>query len=159
MNIIALGFLGSLAAGLMTAAGAAPILFGRTVSRRTNDVLLGFAAGVMLSASFFSLIIPSLEISTRLYGEGYYPVLIAVGGIILGAAAIHLLDERIPHRHFIKGYPLRQAAGPAGFAGSSPRGCCHNPSGWHRRRGQGCGSHGAWRHSASSLTEASRNPA
>ena len=104
MNIIALGFLGSLAAGLMTAAGAAPILFGRTVSRRTNDVLLGFAAGVMLSASFFSLIIPSLEISTRLYGEGYYPVLIAVGGIILGAAAIHLLDERIPHRHFIKGY-------------------------------------------------------
>ena len=66
MNIIALGFLGSLAAGLMTAVGALPVLVGKTVSRRMNDILLGFAAGIMLSASFFSLIIPSLEISTRL---------------------------------------------------------------------------------------------
>ena len=66
MNVIALGFLGSLAAGLMTAVGALPVLVGRTVSRGINDVLLGFAAGVMLSASFFSLIIPSLEISAEL---------------------------------------------------------------------------------------------
>ena len=104
MNIIALGFLGSLAAGLMTAVGALPILVGKTVSRRMNDILLGFAAGIMLSASFFSLIIPSLEISARLYGKGTYPALIAMGGIISGAVAIHLLDEKIPHRHFIKGY-------------------------------------------------------
>ena len=104
MNTIALGFLGSLAAGLMTAVGALPILLGKTVSRRMNDILLGFAAGVMLSASFFSLIIPSLEVSAIQYGAGTYPALIAVGGILLGAAAIYLLDERIPHRHFIKGY-------------------------------------------------------
>jgi ZIP family zinc transporter len=103
MNVIALGFLGSLGAGLMTAVGALPILVGKTISRKINDVLLGFAAGVMLSASFFSLIIPSLKISTRLYGEGAYPALIAVGGIILGAAAINFLDQKIPHRHFIKG--------------------------------------------------------
>lgn len=109
MNTIALGFFGSLAAGLMTAVGALPILVGRTVSRRTNDILLGFAAGIMLSASFFSLIIPSLEISVIQYGKGIYPALIAMGGIILGAAAINLLDERVPHQHFIKGYEGPQA--------------------------------------------------
>ena len=103
MNVLLLGFLGSLAAGLMTAVGALPILMGKIVSRRANDILLGFAAGVMLSASFFSLIIPSLEISVKLYGEGIYPALIAVGGILTGAAAIHFLDEKVPHRHFVKG--------------------------------------------------------
>jgi len=110
MNVIALGLLGSLAAGLMTAVGALPILVGRAVSRRTNDVLLGFAAGVMLSASYFSLIIPGLEISAGLYGEGAVPALIAAGGILLGAAAIYALDERVPHQHFIKGLEGPKAA-------------------------------------------------
>ena len=103
MNVIALGVLGSLAVGLMTTIGALPILIGKTVSRRANDILLGFAAGVMLSASYFSLIIPGLEISEEQYGVGAIPALIAVGGIILGAASIYLLDERVPHQHFSKG--------------------------------------------------------
>ena len=103
MNVIALGFFGSLAAGAMTAVGAVPILIGRTLSRKANDMLLGFAAGVMLTASFFSLIIPSLEISADLYGEGMFPASIAVAGLFLGAMTIQLLDERLPHRHFIKG--------------------------------------------------------
>jgi ZIP family zinc transporter len=87
----------------MTAVGALPILMGKTVSRSMNDILLGFAAGVMLSASYFSLIIPSLEISALQYGEGAVPAMIAVGGIILGATSIYLLDERVPHQHFTKG--------------------------------------------------------
>jgi ZIP family zinc transporter len=103
MNVILLGILGSLAAGLMTAVGALPILVGKAVSRRTNDILLGFAAGVMLSASYFSLIIPGLEIAGDQFGEGAIPALITVGGVILGATAIYLLDERVPHQHFIKG--------------------------------------------------------
>lgn len=103
LSLVLLGFLGSLAAGLMTAVGAIPVLFGRSVSRRANDTLLGFAAGVMLSASFFSLILPSLDISAELYGAGLVPALIAAGGILLGAAAIATLDEAIPHKHFVKG--------------------------------------------------------
>ena len=47
MSIVWLGFLGSLAAGMMTAVGAVPALFGKTVSRRTTDIMLGFAAGVL----------------------------------------------------------------------------------------------------------------
>lgn len=103
MNVVAMGFFGSLAAGLMTAIGAVPILMGKTVSRRVNDLLLGFAAGVMLSASYFSLIIPGLEISAETYGEGAIPALIAAVGILLGAIVINLLDEKVPHRHFVKG--------------------------------------------------------
>ncbi|HEY9040113.1 MAG TPA: ZIP family metal transporter [Roseovarius sp.] len=104
MNLVALGFFGSLLAGLMTGIGALPILIGQTVSRRMNDVLLGFAAGVMLSASYFSLIIPGLNIAAEQYGGGAIPALIAAGGILLGAFAIQFLDARVPHRHFIKGY-------------------------------------------------------
>lgn len=103
MNIILLGFLGSLAAGLMTAVGALPVLFGRGVSRRLNDTLLGFAAGVMLAASFFSLIIPSLDASAELYGEGVVPALIAVAGLVLGVVVIAALNEYVPHEHFVAG--------------------------------------------------------
>ena len=104
MNVIALGFLGSLAAGLMTAVGALPVLIGKTVSQRANDFLLGFAAGGMLSASYFSLVIPGLEIAAEQFDQDVFPALIAAGGIMLGALAIRLLDDKVPHRHFVKGY-------------------------------------------------------
>jgi zinc transporter, ZIP family len=103
MNIIMMGFLGSLAAGMMTTAGALPILIGRSVSRRTTDAMLGFAAGVMLAASFFSLILPGIGIATAQFGEGYAPAAIAVGGVFLGIALIFVLDASLPHEHFIKG--------------------------------------------------------
>jgi ZIP family zinc transporter len=82
MDPITLGFLASLAAGLVTAIGAIPVLFHRSVSKRTNDVLLGFAAGVMLAASFFSLIIPGLEATRTLYGNGLLPSIISVTGVL-----------------------------------------------------------------------------
>jgi ZIP family zinc transporter len=66
MGPVALGFLASLAAGLVTAVGAIPVLFDRSVSRQINDISLGFAAGVMLAASFFSLIIPGIETARTL---------------------------------------------------------------------------------------------
>ncbi len=103
MNIVVTGTLASLAAGAMTAVGAIPVLFGRTVSIRAQDILLGFAAGVMLAASFFSLIIPAIESAESTYGGTFVPAFIAVGGVILGVAAITLANEIIPHRHFVQG--------------------------------------------------------
>jgi ZIP family zinc transporter len=100
---VLLGLLGSLFAGLMTGAGALPALFGRIPSERLRDTALGFAAGVMLSASYFSLIIPALDVSERLYGGGVIPALIAVVGILLGMLAIGVLNERMPHEHFLSG--------------------------------------------------------
>ena len=103
MSPVLLGALGALVAGLMTALGALPALFGTYPSQRLRDGLLGFAAGVMLAASFFSLIIPSLDASTLRYGEGAIPALIACGGILLGAFSVAALDRFIPHEHFLMG--------------------------------------------------------
>ncbi len=103
MSPILLGFLGSLAAGLMTAVGASPVLFGRTPTRQTRDISLGFAAGVMLAASFFSLIIPALAAAEARYGPGAVPALIACIGILIGMGALALMNERLPHEHFSSG--------------------------------------------------------
>ena len=104
MNIILIGFLASLAAGLMTAVGALPVLLARTISPRAQDTLLGFAAGVMLAASFFSLLIPSLEASGNIYGGTLIPAAIAVTGFVAGVATVALLNEYIPHEHFLTGH-------------------------------------------------------
>jgi ZIP family zinc transporter len=103
VNLVLLGFLGSLAAGMMTTVGALPVLFGRAPSERARDALLGFAAGVMLAASFFSLIVPSLDISTELYGDGAIPAAIAVAGILLGSIMVAMINRYMPHEHFIAG--------------------------------------------------------
>jgi len=110
VNLVLLGLLGSLAAGLMTAVGALPALFGKTVSRQTTDIMLGFAAGVMLAATFFSLLAPSVEIATARYGAGWAPAFVAVVGLLLGAGIIMVLDNRLPHEHFIVGRQGPEAA-------------------------------------------------
>jgi len=63
-EIIWLGSLASLAAGLATDAGALPVLFTRRISDRLLDVMLGFAAGVMLAATSFSLLVSSIDLGS-----------------------------------------------------------------------------------------------
>lgn len=101
--MIWLGILASFLAGAMTAVGALPILFGRTVSRRVNDTLLAFAAGVMLAASFFSLIIPGIERATAIYGSKLGAAGIAVTGVVIGVAFVAMLNAYVPHQHFVQG--------------------------------------------------------
>ena len=88
------GFIGSLLAGLATGVGALPVFFFKKIPQKIIDALLGFSAGVMLAASFFSLIIPALDTG------GLYVTLI---GIILGVVAIFLANEYLPHEHLVKG--------------------------------------------------------
>ena len=94
IEIIRIGFMASLAAGLATGAGAIPILFFSRISDRLLDAMLGFAAGVMLAASSFSLIVPAI------YLGGIW---VAVAGLALGALTLHLIDRFTPHWHFISG--------------------------------------------------------
>ncbi|OSQ42451.1 ZIP family metal transporter [Marivita geojedonensis] len=108
---LALGFTGSLVAGLMTAIGATPVLFGKTPSHAARDMSLGFAAGVMLSASFFSLIVPAIEAATEEYGDGHIPASIAVVSILAGMGLVAWLNETLPHEHFATG-----REGPDSFA-------------------------------------------
>lgn len=103
MGPVEMGLAASFAAGAMTAVGAMPVLVGRTVSRRTNDTLLGFAAGVMLSASFFSLIIPGFEAAERIHGGVKLAATIVAVGVLLGAAFVAALNAWVPHEHFDQG--------------------------------------------------------
>ena len=98
-EIILLGSVASLAAGLATGVGSLPVLFTKKVSDRLLDVMLGFSAGVMLAATSFSLIVPAIDLS------GPW---VAVVGVVLGAFALHLIDRFIPHFH-----PALGAEGPS----------------------------------------------
>ncbi|MDN6298507.1 MAG: ZIP family metal transporter [Halomonas sp.] len=109
-STLLLGFLGSLVAGMMTAVGALPVLMGKTPERAFRDLALGFAAGVMLAASFFSLIIPALDAAGEHYANGAVPALIVCLAILLGMGAIALLNELLPHEHFTQGREGPEAA-------------------------------------------------
>jgi len=82
---------------LVTAAGAAFVFFFRTLHRGVLDGMLGFTGGVMVAASFWSLLAPSIEMSERLYpGLEWMP---AAVGFALGALFIFFLDRTMPHLH------------------------------------------------------------
>lgn len=110
VSIILLGSLASVAAGLMTVVGAIPVLFGREISSRAEDTVLGFAAGVMLAASFFSLIIPAVESAEEMHGGRLVPAAIASAGVLIGVVAIAAANELIPHQHFVQGKQGPQGA-------------------------------------------------
>ena len=83
--------------GLMTALGAVPVFFTKNVSQKLLDMMLGFAAGIMLAATCFSLVMPSIE-----YGGGdVKAVMITSLGIIFGAFVIDMIDKFSPHEHLI----------------------------------------------------------
>jgi len=102
-NLVLVGFLASLAAGLCTALGAAPMLVLRGLSDRLENTLLGFAAGVMLAASFFSLIIPGLEAVQQDGSSSFRAALIVITALLLGAAVLFLVNRYTPHEHFVLG--------------------------------------------------------
>lgn len=112
-NIILIGALASLAAGLVTGLGALPVLIGRTPSPRSSDTMLGFAAGVMLSASYFSLILPGIDAAAEQHGSTLAAALIAAAGLALGALFVAGLNRALPHEHFLAG---REGADAEGLA-------------------------------------------
>ncbi|HEY8346955.1 MAG TPA: ZIP family metal transporter [Symbiobacteriaceae bacterium] len=91
--------LASLLAGLATALGGIPALFTRRIPDQVHDGLLGFSAGVMLAATFFSLLIPAIELN----GGGIMGAVVAGLGLVLGGVFLDLVDKYSPHAHFIKG--------------------------------------------------------
>ncbi len=98
-----LGCLASLFTGLATGIGAIPVMFTRKISRRAQDVMMGFGAGVMLAATSFSLIVPAIEFAAT-NGDGKFgAALIVAGGMFIGAIFLFLSDKYSPHEHFISG--------------------------------------------------------
>jgi len=80
----------------ITAAGAALVFFTRAVNRKVMDLMLGFAAGVMIAASFWSLLAPGIEMAGSL---GFTPWLTAVIGFMGGGIFMRLTDKFLPHLH------------------------------------------------------------
>ncbi len=102
-EIIRLGFVASLAAGLFTGVGGLGVFFIRRLSARLEDGMLSAAAGIMLAATFFSLIQPGIEFGAAQSGSETAGVLIVIAGLLLGAATLFLIHRHVPHEHFITG--------------------------------------------------------
>lgn len=98
--------MGGLFTWLLTALGAGLVFFTKNVGYKLLDTMLGFAAGVMIAASVWSLIIPSLDMAE---GQGYIPWIPAVIGFIGGAIFLRICDAYLPHLHL--GQPKQEAEG------------------------------------------------
>ncbi len=90
-------FLTALGVGGATILGSLIGFVFRKISHRFSDIVLAFAAGVMLAAAVLGLIIPSLE-----YG-GEYGIIATVAGIFVGAICLNLMDRLVPHLHKLAG--------------------------------------------------------
>lgn len=82
---------------LVTAAGASLVFFFKTMHRGVLDTMLGFTGGVMVAASFWSLLAPSIEMSERLFPSMKW--MPAAVGFLAGAMFIFILDRFTPHLH------------------------------------------------------------
>ena len=90
----------------VTALGAATVFFVRRVSRKLLNAMLGFAAGVMIAASYWSLLAPAIEMSEGGSVPQWIP---AAVGFVLGALFLALVDRILPHLHLQS--PLAEAEG------------------------------------------------
>jgi len=94
-----LALLGGMAGFAATALGALPALFLRGLPQRVEDSLLGFAAGMMLAATAFSLLLPGLEAAEGIVGSKALGAATVVAGMALGVLLMLGLDAFTPHEH------------------------------------------------------------
>ena len=87
----------ALGVGGATVIGAVLGFLFKNISHKFSDIVLGFAAGVMLAAAVLGLIVPSLELG------GNLAIFITVAGIFVGALCLNLIDRLVPHLHRLMG--------------------------------------------------------
>lgn len=97
----------------MTALGAAMVFIGRDISRKILDGMLGFAAGVMIAASYWSLLAPAIEMSEDKPVPSWLP---PAAGFLAGGIFLWGIDKLLPHLHI--GFQMNEAEGVK--------------TGWHR---------------------------
>ncbi|GBD22080.1 Zinc transporter ZupT [bacterium HR28] len=96
LNPLVQALLGGFLTWGATALAAAVVLARREIARWLLDAMLGFAAGVMIAASIWSLLIPAMEVAEQ---NGSIPWLPATIGLITGALALRVIDRFLPHLH------------------------------------------------------------
>ena len=97
MKALELVLLTAVGVGSATIIGSVIGFIFKNISHKFSDIVLSFAAGVMLAAAVLGLILPSLE-----YG-GKFNILITVAGIFAGALCLNLIDKLVPHLHRLAG--------------------------------------------------------
>jgi len=90
----------------VTACGAAAVFTSKKFSQKVLDAMLGFAGGVMIAASFWSLLNPAIEMSKDHTIGTWFPASV---GFLVGAIFLSLIDKVLPHLHI--GYPRNEAEG------------------------------------------------
>lgn len=96
LNPILAAFIGTMFTYIMTALGAGMVFPFRSINQKVLNGMLGFSAGVMIAASFWSLLSPGIELAEEL---GMIPWLPAVIGFLSGGAFLMLVDRLLPHIH------------------------------------------------------------
>jgi ZIP family zinc transporter len=99
-KIVVIGFLASILAGLATGVGALPALFFKDISDRLFNSLLGAAAGIMLAATAFSLLVPGMDVGKQVWPDSHIGMWVVSFGVMLGAVFLHYADKNLPHLHF-----------------------------------------------------------
>lgn len=106
MSPLAQALLATLFTWGVTAIGAAAVFTTREVSRKLLDAMLGFAGGVMIAASYWSLLAPAIEMAEGGLLPAWFP---AVSGFLMGGVFLRLIDKVLPHLHL--GFPRKEAEG------------------------------------------------
>jgi len=106
LNPILQSLIATLFTWFVTALGAGAVFFFKSISRKVLNSMLGFAAGVMIAASFWSLLSPAIEMSKASLHSPWMP---AAVGFLFGGAFLWAVDKILPHLHL--GYPITEAEG------------------------------------------------
>lgn len=106
LNPIVQSLYGGLFTYGLTALGAALVFFTKSISHKVLDAMMGFAAGVMIAASFWSLLVPSIEMAAS---QGMVEWMPAVIGFLTGGIFLRICDAYLPHLHI--GLPVEEAEG------------------------------------------------
>jgi ZIP family zinc transporter len=106
LNPIWQAFLATCFTWFLTALGASAVFVFKSINRKVLDGMLGFAAGVMIAASFWSLLAPAIEMAEESPLPAWLP---AAVGFLLGGAFLWGVDSVLPHLHL--GFPMEEAEG------------------------------------------------
>lgn len=103
LDPVGAALLATLCTALATGVGALPLLATRNVSTTAQTTMLGFTAGMMLAASFFSLLSPALDHGAQAMGSTIGGGLFAAAAVLLGASFLMLMERWVPHEHDVQG--------------------------------------------------------
>ena len=107
LNPVIQALIATLFTWFVTALGAGLVFFFKAINRKVLDGMLGFAAGVMIAASYWSLLAPAIEMAEGSSLPAWIP---ATSGFLMGGLFLYIADKIIPHLHL--GFPMDEAEGP-----------------------------------------------